>query len=108
MSSNALFVYVTCPDMDVAKTIVRGIVEKRLAACANILPNMTSFYWWDEKVQEADEVVVIFKTTKDSWPELCEALKAVHPYEVPCIVALPIESGYEPYLTWIGAETLPV
>lgn len=99
-----IFVYVTCPDADVAAGIARAIVEKRLAACANIFPAGRSFYWWDGAVQDAAETVLIFKTTEAQWPALQDAVKEIHPYEVPCIVALPITEGSAPYLKWIDEQ----
>lgn len=103
--TGALFVYITCPSEEVAAQIGRTVVEGRLAACANILPRMTSIYHWQGKVETATETVLVFKTTQKAWPALCEGIKAAHPYEVPCIIALPVEQGHAPYLQWIADET---
>lgn len=103
--SSALFVYVTCPTEEVAQSIGRAVVERRHAACANILPRMASIYHWQGKIESADEVVVIFKTAQDKWQGLHDAVRALHPYDVPCIIAVPIEQGHAPYLQWIADET---
>jgi periplasmic divalent cation tolerance protein len=101
------FVYVTCPDRASAEAVARAAVEGRLAACANILPGHRSFYWWEGRLNEAEEVAVILKTREALFAALEARIRAVHPYECPCIVGLPIGQGHGPYLDWIGAETLP-
>lgn len=103
--TGALFVYVSCPSEEVAHAIGRAVVEQRHAACANILPAMTSIYHWQGKIEEAGETVLIFKTSQEKWPLLHDAVKTLHPYEVPCIIAMPIEQGHAPYLRWIADET---
>ncbi len=100
-------VYITAPDNDAALTIARVLVEERLAACANILGPTTSVFWWDGKVSEEGEVALIAKTTQDQLPALIARVKAIHPYQVPCIVAWPIAAGHQSYLDWISAEAKP-
>lgn len=100
-----IVVYVTAPDMETARTIGRDIVSGRLAACVNILPGMESFYWWDEAVQQDDEVVLIAKTTALHFEALKDRITALHPYELPCVVGLPITCGHAPFLRWIHAQT---
>jgi len=100
-------VYITAPDRDSALAIARTLVEERLAACANVLGPITSVYRWEGKVHEEDEVALIAKTTEERLPALIERAKAIHPYQVPCIVAWPIFAGHTPYLHWISAETEP-
>lgn len=97
----AVLVYVTCPSEDVAAHIAGTMVEARHAACGNILPMGRSFFRWDGAVQDAHECTVIFKTTKDNWPKLCEGIRAMHPYDVPCILALPVIEGHGDFLRWI-------
>lgn len=99
------FVYVTTPSKDVALAIGRTVVGARLAACANVLDGMTSIYWWDQKLNEDSEAVLILKTSADKLSELMQAIKAAHPYECPCIVALPIADGNPDYLKWLQQET---
>ena len=100
-----IFVYMTVPTPDEAHRIGRILVEERLAACANLLPGMTSIYRWQGKVEQAGEVVVIGKTRADLFDRLEARVKELHGYDCPCIVALPLSRGHAPYLDWIAAET---
>jgi periplasmic divalent cation tolerance protein len=100
-----VMVYITTPDLDVARRIARALVEERLAACANILPGMESFYRWEGAVLNDQEVVLIAKTRSALLVPLTERVIALHPYEVPCVVALPVNQGHEPFLRWIDAAT---
>ncbi len=100
-----LLVYVTAPDAETAGRIARALVEERLAACANILNGMHSIYRWQGAVEEAHEVVCLFKTTGERRERLFERVRELHPYEVPCIVSLPLYAGSAPFLEWIAAET---
>ena len=99
------FVYITCASMAEAEDIGSVLVERRLAACANILPGMRSLYWWQGKVERGEETVLIVKTRSELVKELTEAVKAVHSYDVPCVVALPVTGGNPDFLKWIGDET---
>lgn len=98
------FVYVTCRDEAEAMSVAQAVVGQRLAACANVLPGMRSMYWWEGKLVQDAEVVVVLKTKADHMPALIAAVKAVHSYTVPCVVALPIQEGNPDYLAWLGAE----
>ncbi len=100
-----VFIYVTAPDMQTAERIADAVVSARLAACANILPGMQSIYHWQGKIEKAEEVVVIFKTPAAQFGAIEGRIKDLHPYETPCIVALPVSAGHGPYLRWIAAET---
>lgn len=99
------FVYITAKDAEQAKAIGKVLVEERLAACANILPGMSSFYWWKGHVTEDHEAVLIVKTLADKFDALKERVKALHTYKVPCVVALDINDGLSDYLAWIKSET---
>ncbi|MBK7899847.1 MAG: divalent-cation tolerance protein CutA [Azonexus sp.] len=101
-----LVVLTNCPDRDSAAAIAREIVEARLAACVNILAPCHSIYRWQGRVDEAEEVPMLIKTTAARYPALEEALRRLHPYEVPEIIALPIASGLPAYLNWLAAETV--
>ncbi len=101
----ATMIYVTCSDEAEAGRIGRAVVEERLAACANIIPGMRSLYWWDGAVQEAGEVVLIAKTRAERVAALTARVKALHSYDVPCVVALPLTGGNADYFAWIEAET---
>lgn len=101
----AFWVYVTAPDADAAKHLAKAVVEERLAACANMLEGMESVYWWDGKLCEGREAVLILKTSKVRKEELINRLRELHPYDTPCIVCLPIEGGNPDFLRWIASET---
>lgn len=101
----AVLVYVTTPDRDCALLLGRTVVEERLAACANVIDGMTAIFRWNGAIDEAGEVVMILKTTEDRVTALTDRLRALHPYEVPCIVAVPITGGNPDFMAWIAAET---
>nr|ACO08785.1 CutA homolog precursor [Oncorhynchus mykiss] len=94
--------FVTCPNEQVAKDLARGIVEKKLAACVNIVPQITSVYEWQGKVQEDSEVLLMIKTRSSKVASLAEYVRSNHPYEVAEVISLPIEQGNPPYLKWLG------
>ena len=75
-----------------------------MAACANILPSITSYYWWNGEVQNAKEVAMLAKTTQENFTKLKELVLQLHSYEVPCIISLPIEEVEEKYANWIKTE----
>ncbi len=100
-----VFVYVTAGDAEEAQRIGRTVVSERLAACANILPGMTSIYWWEGAVREGSEAVVILKTTESRVAALIARVKALHSYDCPCIEVLPVTAGHTPYLEWVARET---
>lgn len=100
-----LFVYVTCKDDAEALAIGRAMVEERLAACANVLPGMRSLYWWEGKVVEDQECVLVLKSRADRFDELLQQVKALHSYSIPAVVALPIVRGNPDYLQWLREET---
>ena len=104
--SGVLLVYVTCPAEEVAADITKTMIEKKLAACGNILPMGRSFFRWDGKIEEAGEATIIFKTTSEAWPALRAAVEQMHPYDVPCIVAVPVTDGHAPFLAWVRDETI--
>ena len=84
-----------------AERIARELVERRLAACVNILPGVVSFYRWQGAVQRDAERMLVIKTRAEKLPALREALVSLHPYELPELVALPVADGHPPYLGWI-------
>ncbi len=84
-----------------AERIARELVEKSLVACVNILPGATSVYRWKGAIERDAECVLLMKTRRERLAELKAALIAIHPYEVPELIALPIEAGHEPYLAWL-------
>ena len=101
----AILVYTTYPSIVEAETAGRAIVERRLAACVNILPGMISHYWWQGSLERAEEVVMILKTRADLADAVGRAVRQSHPYTTPSILVLPIDGGDPDYLAWITAET---
>lgn len=97
--------YVTCGSQNEARKIGKALVKSRLAACVNIIDNMNSMYWWEGKIQDDHEVVLIAKTREDLVPKVIGKVKSLHSYSCPCIVALPIEGGNKDFLDWIQKET---
>lgn len=100
-----VFAYVTASSLEEAERIGHTLVEERLAACANLLPGMRSIYRWQGAVEQAEEVVLIAKTRADRFDALAARVTALHSYETPCVVALPVSTGAAPYLAWIAGES---
>lgn len=101
----AIFVYITTSCSDESHKIGKILVEERLAACANIFPEIASIYQWDGKLCESKESVLILKTRSNLFQKVEAHVRSVHSYETPCIVALPIVSGSKEYIDWISKET---
>ena len=93
------------PDSETAHNLARDLVQLRLAACVNVLAPVTSFYRWEGKEEHATEYPLLIKSTLERYIELEEAIRKRHPYELPEIVALPVERGLAGYLRWIERET---
>jgi periplasmic divalent cation tolerance protein len=100
-----LLVFTSLPDLPAAQKLADALVEKRLAACVSILAPCRSVYRWKEAVQQDEEHPVLIKTTEERYPALEAAIRANHPYELPEIIALPVEKGLPAYLEWVAAET---
>jgi periplasmic divalent cation tolerance protein len=101
----AVLVYTTWPTIVEAEQAGRTIVKRRLAACINILPGMISHYWWEGKIERADEVVMIFKTRASLAEPVRQAVKEMHSYTTPAVMVLPVESADRDYHAWIVEET---
>jgi periplasmic divalent cation tolerance protein len=106
-SADVLLVLTTAPDGEVAERIGTSLVEERLAACANVVPSVTSIYRWEGTLQREAEVLVLLKTTTDGVEALRDRLVELHPYDVPEIIALSVKAGHLPYLAWVDAEVDP-
>ncbi len=102
---DARLVFCTCPDAATAQALARLLVERRLAACVNLLPPMQSLYRWQGQVEQAEEVQLLAKTTADRLEALSAAILQHHPYELPEILALSPNAGLPAYLDWIRAQT---
>ena len=101
----AVLVYTTWPSIVEAERAGRTIVERRLAACVNILPGMISHYWWEGKIERAEEAVMIVKTRATLADAVRQAVKKLHSYTTPAIMVLPVESVGADYQSWIVRET---
>src|SRR5262245_44365567 len=100
-----LLVFTNLPDRFAAEKLAAALVEKRVAACVNILAPCRSVYRWKDAVQQEEEHPVLIKTTPERYADLEAAIRAVHPYELPEIIAVPVERGLPAYLDWVAAET---
>lgn len=95
------------PDSESAFNLARTLVRRRLAACVNVLGPASSFYRWEGREQEASEIPVLIKSTRERYCELERAIRELHPYELPEIIALPVEQGLANYLGWVTDECKP-
>ena len=91
----------TVPDFDCAQKIAQMLVEKRLAACCNIIPGLTSIYSWEDKIQQDSELLLVIKSVEQNFSPLEKAIKQLHPYDVPEIISVNISMGSKKYLDWI-------
>ncbi|MBS0200043.1 MAG: divalent-cation tolerance protein CutA [Proteobacteria bacterium] len=105
MRMSVLICLSTCPDAASADRIATALVEERLAACVNVLPGLHSTYRWEGQVRRDDEILLIIKTTTDRFDALRERLPALHPYELPELIAVEAAGGLPAYLDWIATET---
>jgi len=103
VSLNYTLIFCTCPDKDTAKKLARQLVEKKLAACVNILPGITSMYEWEGQIESVQEHLLLIKSVQDNYRAIEAHLFKSHPYEIPEIIAVPIEHGLPEYLDWIDA-----
>lgn len=91
----------TCPDQDTARGIAAALVERGLAACVNVLPGLESVYIWRGQREVSSEVLLLIKTRADRYADIEQAIRELHPYELPEVVAVPISAGLPDYLSWI-------
>jgi periplasmic divalent cation tolerance protein len=101
MPTSLLLILSTAPDRETAAALARTLVESKLAACVNLIPQVTSIYEWQGQLEETGEVLMLIKTTKHNYPAVESALRAKHPYELPEILAVPVEQGLAGYLDWV-------
>jgi periplasmic divalent cation tolerance protein len=104
MPTTARVLLCTCPP-DAAEKIARGLLERRLVACVNALQGVVSRYWWKDALQRDEETLLVMKTDAARVAEVVAALGDLHPYEVPELLALPVDAGAAPYLAWVRDET---
>ena len=101
---NLNIVYITTKDKDEARKIGKELVQEKLAACVNIIDQMNSLYWWEGKVQDDNEAILIAKTKESLVSEVVKKVKSLHSYSCPCIISLPILDGNKDYLDWLEKE----
>lgn len=101
----ATWLYVTASSKDEALSIGRLLVEERLAACANVIPGTTAIYWWEGKVQEGEEAILVLKTRNDLVDAATARVRSLHSYACPCVAALPVAGGNPDFFDWIVKET---
>lgn len=99
-------VLVTAPEGELAEKLARGLVEGKLAACVNLVPQVKSVYRWEGKIETGKETLLVIKTRSGLLPQVERFVKELHSYTVPEVIALPIESGSRAYLDWLGANVL--
>ncbi|GAB6043974.1 divalent-cation tolerance protein CutA [Endothiovibrio diazotrophicus] len=95
----------TVPDREVGERIASALVERRLAACVNLVAGVTSFYGWQGRVEREEELQLLIKTSAARYPELERTIVELHPYELPEVVAVPLSEGLPGYLAWIDQNT---
>lgn len=103
--TDAILILTTLPNSDAAGELAKKVVGEKLAACANVLPAVRSIYRWQGKVQDENEVLVLLKTRQQHYERLKARILDLHPYDVPEVIALPVEQGHQAYLDWIARET---
>jgi periplasmic divalent cation tolerance protein len=104
MERSALVVLTTLSSEADARQLVSALLQSRCIACGTLLPGARSLYRWEGVLKEDAEVVVLLKTDVSRWEALVAAIKQLHPYEVPELLALPVERGLDTYLSWLGSE----
>ncbi|MGK0296465.1 MAG: periplasmic divalent cation tolerance protein [Gammaproteobacteria bacterium] len=100
-----LLVLTTCPGTITAKKIANDVVIEKLGACVQVISGVQSFFRWQNRVDTSEELLLIIKTTTERYPDLENRIKAIHPYEVPEVIAIPIAEGLDAYLSWIDSNT---
>lgn len=107
MSSDTLLALSTAPDREQALRLARILVEERLAACVSLLPGAHSVYRWQGAISEDPECLLLIKTSRARWEALAARLPAIHPYQVPELIAVPVDCGLSTYLAWLAESTRP-
>ncbi|MFA5090682.1 MAG: divalent-cation tolerance protein CutA [Candidatus Omnitrophota bacterium] len=99
-----IIIFVTCKDKKEAGKIAAFLVEKKIAACVNIIPQIESVFRWEGKVEKSKEALLLIKSRADKLPRIFRMVKSLHSYEVPEIIALPIQAGEKRYMEWLNAS----
>lgn len=106
-AASFVVVLVTAPDLNTARQLAHALLEARVVACANLLPGLESHYWWQGRLENSAEVLLVLKTTRRRLKDLEKIVLAHHPYDTPEILALPVVQGTSKYLRWLGTEVRP-
>lgn len=104
---DTLLVLTTLPDAASARALAEALIDKRLAACVNILAPCVSVYRWQDAVERTEETPLVIKTTQTRYPALEALVREAHPYELPELIAVPVTRGLARYLDWVAASTAP-
>jgi len=107
MNSKVIIAFSTCPDLAEGRALADRLVDQALAACVNLMPQMTSVYRWQGQIQSADECLLVIKTTEDSMPAVRDCIVQHHSYELPEVVAVPVCDGLPAYLQWVADQCAP-
>jgi len=102
--TNKILVFSACESKDEAERLAKALLEARLAACVNLIPQIRSFYWWKEKIESADEYLLVIKTSADLFEQVRDLIHSKHSYDLPEVIALPITAGSPAYLDWLTRE----
>ncbi len=105
MQDGPILVLCTAPDAEAGATLARGLVDAKLAACVNVVPGLRSIYVWRGEVHDESEVQLLIKSRRARFEALRDWVKEHHPYEVPELIAIPIEAGSKDYLEWLQEQT---
>jgi periplasmic divalent cation tolerance protein len=105
MQTEILLVFTNLPDRTSAEHVARALIEQQAAACVNIMQGCTSLYRWQGQLETADEVPLLAKTTRAAYPRLEQTIRKLHPYELPEIIAVPVNAGLQEYMNWVIQET---
>lgn len=97
-------IFITCANNKEAERIARALVKNKLAACVNIVDKIKSVFWWQGKIDQAKETLLIAKSKQSNLAKVIKLVRSLHSYELPEIISLPISGGYKPYLEWINAS----
>jgi periplasmic divalent cation tolerance protein len=103
--TSAIIIFITASSDEEAGNIAKTLVTEKLVACVNIIPKIRSIFWWEGKVCQEDEVMLIAKTMSALFPAIMNRVKSLHSYEVPEIISFPIAEGFPDYLSWIEEVT---
>lgn len=101
MENNFKLIYITFDNIESAESVIRHLLEEKLIACANIIPSVKSYYWWEETIQSSEEYIVIAKTIASNVEGVIDKVKQIHEYDCPCVLAFNVDAGNQGFLDWM-------